>query len=43
MALALKAPSVSSKNHGLGTGRRLLKVTLNANIKHTRVLTPNSA
>lgn len=41
-ALALKAPSVSSKSHGLRARERLLKVTLNTNRKHTRALTPNS-
>lgn len=39
MALALTAPSVSSKSHGLGVGERLLKVTLNTNTKHTWALT----
>lgn len=40
MALALKAPSVSSKSHGLGAGRRLGKVTLKANVKQAQALTP---
>lgn len=39
-ALALKAPSVSSKSHGLGARERLLKVTLNTNRKHAGALTP---
>lgn len=35
MALALKAPSVSSKSHGLGAGS-----SLKANVKQARALTP---
>ena len=40
MALALKAPSVSSKSHGLEAGSKLWKVTLKANVKQARALTP---